>query len=263
MIRLADGTEWNDDDYHAQLAQRHGCTRAQAKNYNVLRNYMGAFTPEELQGATRTGGKSAQLWEDIQSALLDLPKGKRLYFGRRGAGMSKSLLGEAQARFLAQEPEKPHHLLGSGRRTASMQVVWDEMNLYGGSWYMIDEHGTVWNCGVDWGDCEPDLNAGYCVVRRITRNAVTLEMRDAEDQATGLQPYFWESRRIRPGARASGSRRDRTRRAELLLHRWGSDVAELLRGIREREAAAVVETGRLRIRSGCNDRGRFSPSPRS
>jgi hypothetical protein len=39
MIKLIDGTEWPDGDYHAQKALEMGCTRAQAKSRLLMWNY--------------------------------------------------------------------------------------------------------------------------------------------------------------------------------------------------------------------------------
>ncbi len=39
MIKLVDGTEWSDQDYHAQKAFELGCTRAEAKSWLLIQNY--------------------------------------------------------------------------------------------------------------------------------------------------------------------------------------------------------------------------------
>jgi len=252
MIRLIDGTEWNDDDKHAQYAQRHGCTRAQAKNYLLLKNYSTTMSLSELYGATRAGGKGTMLAEEIIGACADL---RRVIYMGRGRGMSKSLLGEAQARFLAQKPERP-------RMLPQQRIVWDEMGLVAKDWYRIDENGVVCNMGIDWAaGCDP--NAGYAVVRRITKNSITLEVKDgSENQAAGIHP-LWSTGRGRHGPRTSRARINRLRGAELLLHRWGSDLGELLRGIREREAADGLSSARVRIHPRGNDGVRFRTSSRT
>lgn len=224
MIRLIDGTEWNDDDYYAQVAQRRGWTRSRAKNYCLLSNYSTPVSLSELYGATRAGGKGTMLAEEVMTALSDLPRGK--------------VIGSGRPCMLPQQRKR---------------IVWDEMGLFAKDWYCIDENGVVWNMGIDWAAPE---SKSYSVVTRITRTAITLEMKDAEDQTPGVQP-LWITRRGRHGPRTARARTDSLRASELLLHRWGSDVPQLLRGIREREAADVVETTRVRIHYRGNDRRGF------
>ncbi len=45
MIKLVDGTEWSDQDYHAQKAFELGCTRAQAKSWLLIQNYSRGTRP--------------------------------------------------------------------------------------------------------------------------------------------------------------------------------------------------------------------------
>jgi len=39
MIKLKDGTEWPEEDYHAQQALKYGWTRWEAKSYLLIQNY--------------------------------------------------------------------------------------------------------------------------------------------------------------------------------------------------------------------------------
>ncbi len=45
MIKLKDGTEWPDNDYHAQRAKELGCTRSEAKSWLMIQNYSEGTRP--------------------------------------------------------------------------------------------------------------------------------------------------------------------------------------------------------------------------
>jgi hypothetical protein len=54
MIRLIDGTEWPNKDYHAKMAFQFGCTRSEAKHWLLMHNYSrGQMTTKQFVKAIK------------------------------------------------------------------------------------------------------------------------------------------------------------------------------------------------------------------